>query len=163
MGSIGWGTREMCPPLFQIGGYNMSCPPTFSLRISVWRGIKTECDVCHVLCEEFFILDVTHSNVDVETVWYGITDSDTFMNFYFENDFSILQVSRDRKTLLTASVRHLCSVVYCKKSHCLDQWSLTAAHVRDHCTAVICFVQTLANLLYCNTGCHVCRNRHRKI
>ena len=29
--------------------------------------------------------------------------------------FSILQVSRDRKRLLTASVRHLSSVVYCKK------------------------------------------------
>jgi len=28
---------------------------------------------------------------------------------------SILQVSRDRKRLLTASVRHLSSVVYCKK------------------------------------------------
>jgi len=31
--------------------------------------------------------------------------------------FSILQVSRDRKRLLTASVRHLSSVVYCKKGH----------------------------------------------
>jgi len=29
--------------------------------------------------------------------------------------FSILQVSRDRKRLLAASVRHLSSVVYCKK------------------------------------------------
>jgi len=27
--------------------------------------------------------------------------------------FSILQVSRDRKRLLTASVRHLSSVAYC--------------------------------------------------
>ena len=55
--------------------------------------------------------------------------------------FSILQVSRDRKRLLTASVRHLSSVVYCKKVAFLKQWSLTAAHVRDHSTAVICFVQ----------------------
>jgi len=34
--------------------------------------------------------------------------------------FSILQVSRDRKRLLTASVRHLSSVAYCKKGHCLE-------------------------------------------
>jgi len=34
--------------------------------------------------------------------------------------FSILQVSRDRKRLLTASVRYLASVAYCKKCHCLE-------------------------------------------
>jgi len=34
--------------------------------------------------------------------------------------FSILQVSRDRKRLLTASVRHLSIVVYCNKGHCLE-------------------------------------------
>ena len=32
--------------------------------------------------------------------------------------FSILQVSRDHKRLLTASVRHFFSVVYCNKGHC---------------------------------------------
>jgi len=32
--------------------------------------------------------------------------------------FSILQVSRDRKRLLTAPVRQLTSVVYCKKARC---------------------------------------------
>jgi len=32
--------------------------------------------------------------------------------------FSILQVCRDRKRLLTASVQHLSSVVYCKKGQC---------------------------------------------
>jgi len=30
-----------------------------------------------------------------------------------------LQVSKDHKRLLTASVRHLFSVVYCNKGHCL--------------------------------------------
>ena len=50
--------------------------------------------------------------------------------------FSILRVSRDRKRLLTASVPHLSSVVYCKKVAVLKQWSLTAAHVRDHSAAV---------------------------
>ena len=42
-------------------------PPLFSLRVCIWRDFKTKYDVCHVLCEEFFMLDVTHSNVDVET------------------------------------------------------------------------------------------------
>jgi len=40
--------------------------PTFFLRVCIWRGFKTKCDICHILCEEFFILDVTHSH-DVET------------------------------------------------------------------------------------------------
>jgi len=44
--------------------------------------------------------------------------------------FSILQVSRDRKRLLTASVWHLSSVVYCKKVTVLS-WN-SEAHVRDH-------------------------------
>jgi len=55
--------------------------------------------------------------------------------------FSILEVSRDHKRLLTASVPHLSSVVYCKKVSVLKQWSLLTAHVRDHSTAVICFMQ----------------------
>jgi len=42
-------------------------PPHFSLRVCIWRGFKIKCDVYHVLCEKFFMLDVTHSNADVET------------------------------------------------------------------------------------------------
>jgi len=38
--------------------------PTFSRMVCIWRGFKTECDV---LCEEFFMLDVIYSYVDVET------------------------------------------------------------------------------------------------
>jgi len=34
--------------------------------------------------------------------------------------FSNLQVSRDHIRLLTASFRHLFSVVYCNKGHCLE-------------------------------------------
>jgi len=38
------------------GGHNMLCPPPlFSLFI--WRGFKNKSDVCHVLCEELFMLD----------------------------------------------------------------------------------------------------------
>jgi len=39
--------------------------------------------------------------------------------------------------------------------------SITAAHVRDHSTAMICSVQK-CNRLCCNVGCHVFRNRQRK-
>ena len=36
----------------------MSCPPHFFLfRFCIWRGFKNKTDVCHVLCEELFILD----------------------------------------------------------------------------------------------------------
>jgi len=78
--------------------------------------------------------------------------------------FSILQVSRDRKRLLAASVRHLSSVVYCKKGYCLESVKFNDKHVGDHSTAVILFREkTLANWLYCNVGCHVFRNRQHKI
>jgi len=49
------------------GGHNMPCPHTFSRRSCIWRGFKTKCDDFHVLCEEFFMLNVTHSYLDVET------------------------------------------------------------------------------------------------
>jgi len=42
-------------------------PSHFYLRVCIWRGFKTKCGVCHVLCEESFVLDVTCSYVDVET------------------------------------------------------------------------------------------------
>jgi len=46
----------------------MPCPLTFSSQgICIWRGFKIQFDVCHVLCEEFLMLDVTHNHVDVET------------------------------------------------------------------------------------------------
>jgi len=38
--------------------------------------------------------------------------------------FSILQVSRDRERLLTASLRHLSGVVYLMKGHCLETVNL---------------------------------------
>ena len=44
----------------------MSAPP-FLFRFCIWRGFKNKSDVCHVLCEEHFMLDGTHSQVDVET------------------------------------------------------------------------------------------------
>jgi len=68
MGAIWWGTRGTCPPTF-LDGEDIIChvPPLFSLRVYIWRGFKTKYDVCHVLCEDFLMLDVTHSNVDVKT------------------------------------------------------------------------------------------------
>jgi len=41
-------------------------PTHFIFRFCMWQGFKHESDVCHVLCEELFMLDVTHSQVDVE-------------------------------------------------------------------------------------------------
>jgi len=72
--------------------------------------------------EELFMLDVIHSQVDVEIrVWCGITDSDIFINFSFDKMiFNNLQVSRDRGRLLTAYVQHFNCVVYCKKGHCFE-------------------------------------------
>jgi len=36
----------------------MPCPPTiFLIRFCIWRGFKNISYVCHVLCEELFMLD----------------------------------------------------------------------------------------------------------
>jgi len=39
---------------------------------------------------------------------------------------------------------------------------ISGAHVRDHITAIICFVQKFNGLCF-NVGCHVFRNRQRMI
>jgi len=59
------------------------------------------------------MLDVTHSHDDVETE-FGVVSLILIFSQIFTSKmiFSILQVSRGRKRLLTASVRHLSSVVY---------------------------------------------------
>jgi len=41
--------------------------PPRSRRFCIWKGFKIKCGDGHVLCEEFFMLDVTHNHVDVET------------------------------------------------------------------------------------------------
>jgi len=55
----------------------MLSPPTFfSLLFSlfIWRGFKNKSDVCHVLCEELFMLDGMPHIVKVmlkqSLVWY---------------------------------------------------------------------------------------------
>ena len=53
------------------------------------------------------MLGVTHSNVDVETEFGAVSLILIFLNIFTSKMlFSILQVSRDRKRLLTASLRH---------------------------------------------------------
>jgi len=81
-------TGDVSPPLFQTGDIICHAPPLFSLRVCIWRGFKTKYDVCHVLCQKFFMLDVTHSNVDVETQ-FGVVSLILifFINFYFKNVF----------------------------------------------------------------------------
>jgi len=51
-------TSPVSPPLFQTGGHYMPCSPHFFLfSFCIWRGFKNKSDVCHVLCEELFMLD----------------------------------------------------------------------------------------------------------
>jgi len=42
-------------------------PHIFLFRFCICRDFKNSSDVCHVLCEELFKLDVTHSQADVKT------------------------------------------------------------------------------------------------
>jgi len=86
------------------------------------------------------------------------------MNFSFDKIiFSIFQVSRKRERCLTASVRHfpLCGMLLERLFSCISA-SITAEHVRDHSTAMICSVQK-CNWFRGNVGCHVFRNKQRII
>ena len=51
-------TKDVSPPLFQTGGIICHVPPHFFLfRVCIWWGFKNKSDVCHVLCDELFMLD----------------------------------------------------------------------------------------------------------
>jgi len=50
-------------------------PPVFLFRVYIWKSSKIKSDVCHVLCEVLFMLNVTHSQVDVETE-FGVVSLD---------------------------------------------------------------------------------------
>jgi len=141
-------------------------PHFFLCRFCIWRGFKNKSDVCHVLCELLFMLDgrpyIAKLMLKQSWVWYHWFCK--FVNFNFDKIiFSIFIVSRDRERCSTASVRHfpLCGMLLERLFSCNSE-SITAAHVRDHSTAMICSVQK-CYWLCCNVGCHVFRNRQRII
>jgi len=70
--------------LFQtVGIYcNMPCPSTFLFLLCIWRDFKYKSGVCHVLYEELFMLDGTHSQVDVETEFGAVSPILLFYKFY---------------------------------------------------------------------------------
>jgi len=62
------------------------------------------------------MLGVTHSNVDVEIECGVVSLILIFLQICASKIiFSILQVSKDRKRLVIASLRHLSRVVYLRK------------------------------------------------
>jgi len=71
---FGGGHGGRVPHFFSRWDIICHVPPLFSLRVCIWRGFKTKCDVCQVLREEFFILDVTHTvamlMLKERLVWY---------------------------------------------------------------------------------------------
>jgi len=76
-------------------------------------------------------------------------------------NFAPHHCSRDFEKCLT--VRHftLCGKLLERLFSCNSE-SITAAHVRDHSTVMICSVQK-RNWRCCNVGCHIFRNRQRII
>jgi len=47
------------PFLQHVGMYNMTCTPKlFFFKFCHWRGFKNKTYVCHILCEELFMLDM---------------------------------------------------------------------------------------------------------
>jgi len=96
----------------------------------------------------------------ITVVWYHWFRK--FINFSFDKTiFSIFQVCRDRERCLTASVRDfILRGILLESFFSCNSESITAAHVRDHSTAMICSEQK-CNWFCCNVGCHVFRNRQR--
>jgi len=58
------------------GGADIIChaSPLFLFRFCIWRGFKNKSDVCHVLCEELFMLDrrfhIAKFTLKQSFVWY---------------------------------------------------------------------------------------------
>jgi len=76
MGAIWWGTRGACPTHFSRWGDRIChVPPFFLFRFCFWRGSQNKIDVCHVLREVLFMLDVAQRQVDVETVFQVSLDT----------------------------------------------------------------------------------------
>jgi len=68
----------------------MSSPP-FLFRFCIWKGSKNISDVCHILREVLFMLDVTQCQVDVETSVTG----------YLCSIFKLLEAAKDGLLLLS--------------------------------------------------------------
>jgi len=162
--SIDWRcwSWDVSPPLLKTGWPNMPCPSLFLFRFCIWRGFKKRNYVCHVLCEELFMLDgrphiakLMLKQSLLRYHWFR-----WFVNFSFDKIiFSIFQVSRDGEGCLTASVRDFTlRGILLETLFSCDSESTTAAHVRDHSTVMICSVQK-CNWLCCNVGCQIFRNR----
>jgi len=122
-------------------------PHFFLFTFCIWRGFKNKSDVCHVLCEELSMLDGRPHKAKLtlkqSLVWYHWFCS--FINFRFDKIIlSIFQVFRDRERCLTASVQDFtfCGSLLERLFSCNSE-SITAAHVRDHSTAMICSAHLL--------------------
>jgi len=147
----------------QFGGVRRRrVPPLFHFRFCIWTGFKNKSDVCHVLCEELFILDgrlhIARFMLKQSLEWYHWFCS--FIKFRFDKiACSLFQVFRGSKKWLTATVRHftLCGMLLERLVSCKSE-SFTAAHVREHSTAMFCSVQK-CYWLYCNVVYHVFSNR----
>jgi len=59
-----------------VGDIICHVPSLFLFRFYILRSSKNKSDVFHVLCEVLFMLDVTHSQVDVETE-FGVVSVDS--------------------------------------------------------------------------------------
>jgi len=113
----------------------------------------------------FFMLNDTPNHVDFETVLGVVWLILMFLQIITsKSDFWILQVSRDRKRLLTVFVRQLSRVLCCMKGHCLEAVkSNGCTRERSQYSRDLFRAKTLDNWLYCNVGCLIFRNRRRRI
>jgi len=99
-------------------GYNMPCPFHFFLsRFCIWSGFKNKSDVCHVLCEELYMLngrphiaklmlnERDFGVVSLILLFYILASMKRFLAF-----FKFLETAKDGQLLLSDI---LACVVYC--------------------------------------------------
>jgi len=70
---FGWGHGGCDPHFFRWGDIICHVSPNFFFRFCLWRSFKNK-----ILRELLFMLDVTHSHVDVETAGVVSLDSVSF-------------------------------------------------------------------------------------
>ena len=96
-------------PLFRWGYIICHVPPLFLFRFCIWRSSKSKSDVCHVLCEVLFMLDIAKLMLKQSLMWYHWITLVYQFNFN-KMIFNIFQVSSDREKWLLSDI--LPCVVY---------------------------------------------------
>ena len=152
-------TRHVSPHFFRWEDIICHVPPLFLFTFYIQRSSKYKSDVCHILCEVLFMLDVTHSQVDVETEFGVVSLDSVSLSILASIKWYLPQVSRDRERWFAASLRHstqcglLLERLFSWNSESLQahMWETTAQHGFGSRRNVTCFFSETLVATYSET------------